>query len=199
MDVRRHFSRTLPLLRHIPAVKPCARKKAIAEDRSGEGTRRREDTWACKDTSRRQVGRGHASSRRHVGGRRYRRQVGRRPASRRRHMAGEDTSRRQVGRRHMGGRRHFPKTCRDAWAGEDTSRRQVGRRHASLRRHVGGRRQVGRRHPSSQRDVGDTSSDDSRNRERQCVLNCKEVLSVVASRQAVSKSMPNAFHDGTAT
>ena len=38
------------------------------EDRSGEDARRREDTWAGNDTSRRQVGRRYASSRRHVGG-----------------------------------------------------------------------------------------------------------------------------------
>ena len=58
--------KTLPeravLAKALPGVKPCALEKAIAEDRSREGTLRREDTWACEDMSRRQVGRGHASS-----------------------------------------------------------------------------------------------------------------------------------------
>ena len=35
----------------LPGVKPGAREKTIAEDRSGEGTRRREDTWEGEDMS----------------------------------------------------------------------------------------------------------------------------------------------------
>ena len=42
--------KTLPdcavLAKALPGVKPCAREKTIAEDRSGKGTRCREDTWA---------------------------------------------------------------------------------------------------------------------------------------------------------
>ena len=88
-----------------------------------------------EDTSRRQVGRGHASSRRHVGVRRHVPKTGQaktgvvvktrgRAKTLPEDRSGEDTRRRED-------------TCRR----EDTSRRQVGRRHASSRRHMGGRRQ----------------------------------------------------------
>ena len=44
--------------------KTRGRAKTRPEDRSGEDMRRHEDTWACEDTSRRQVGRTHSPSRR---------------------------------------------------------------------------------------------------------------------------------------
>ena len=70
----------------------------MAEDRSGEGTRRREDTWAGED---------HPQNR--LGEDRRRREDT---------WAGEDTARRHVwrrpasSRRRVGARRHFPKTGR---------------------------------------------------------------------------------------
>ena len=58
--------KTLPeravLAKAFAGVMPCAREKTIAEDRSGEGTLYREDTWAYEDASRRQVLRGQAPS-----------------------------------------------------------------------------------------------------------------------------------------
>ena len=44
------------LAKALAGVKPCACEKTIAEDKSGEGKRRRDDTWAREDTSRKQVG-----------------------------------------------------------------------------------------------------------------------------------------------
>ena len=111
--------KTLPerraLANALPVVKPCSREKTVAEDRSGEGTRRREDTWGCEDTSRRQVGRRPASRRTH--GRAKTVPEDRSPEDR----SGEDPRRRE-----------------DTWACEDRSRRQVGRTRSSPRRHVAG-------------------------------------------------------------
>ena len=148
MGVRRLLSSPL-WPRHV-GVKPCACQKTLAEDRSGEDTRRCEDTVAFdEDNFRRQVGRRHASSQRHVGTKTY-------PED----GSGKDTPR-----------------CEDTRAQKDTSRRQVGRRHASSRRRVGAqdtsRRQVTTTHSPLPRD--DTSSDDSAC-ERQCVMKYRELL-----------------------
>ena len=79
-------------------AKAQRRAKTLPEDRSGEDACRREDTWSCEDTSRRQVGIGHVSSRRHMGVRSHE------------DRSGWDTCRRE-----------------DTWVCEVTSRRQVGR------------------------------------------------------------------------
>ena len=98
---------------------------------------------------------------------RVRRQVGR--------WAGEDTSRRRG----------------EYWAGEDTSGRP---REDSWAREDTLRRQVGRTHSPSQKHARNTSSSNSRNRERQCVLNCREVLPVVENCMQVQAKCCSRWH-----
>ena len=67
---RRHFPKTGRAKTRVVA-KTRGRAKTFPEDRLCEDARRREDTWAGEDTSRRQAGRRPASSRRHEGVRRH--------------------------------------------------------------------------------------------------------------------------------
>ena len=130
-------------------MKTRGRAKTRPEDRSGEDPRRRADTWAGKDTSRRGQAKTNVIAK--IFGR-----AKTLPEDR----SGEDPWRRE-----------------DTWQREDTSRRQVGRTHSWSRRHV-----------------GDTSSSDSRNREEQCVLNCREVLYVAASCMQVHARNCSRWH-----
>ena len=95
--------KTLPeraaLAKALPVVMPCTREKTVAEDRSGTGTRLREDTWAGKDTGRSKTG----QAKTHVVTK-TRGQAKTLPEER----SGED-----------------PRLREDTWAGEDTSRIQT--------------------------------------------------------------------------
>ena len=190
-------------------AKTWASKEISRAQSPCQGTYRSEAMCLQEDSCPRQVGRRHASSQRHVGVRRHVPKTGRartrvvvkthgRAKTLPEDRFGEDAHRREdtwareepckTGRRrHAGARRHFPKTgwvktrfVAKTCAREDTSRRQVGRTRPTWRRHV-----------------GDTSSGGSRNRERQCVLNCRDVFSVAASYMQVHAY--SAVHDSTAT
>ena len=169
VGVRRHFPSALPIAIALPVVKPCAREKTVVEDRSGEATRRGEDTWARDDMSRRQVGRAHASSRRHMGfflrtGRAKTRVVAL-PEDR----SGEDTRRRED---------TWAKTLPEDRSGKDPRRRE----HMWARRHVGMRRHLAKTGRANTLIVARARG---RHIERQpretCVLNCWEVLPFAAN------------------
>ena len=148
-------------------AKTCGRAQTRPEHNLGEDARHREDTCrrevisrrqvrrrhipvvktrvVAKKTSRGQVWRRQASSRRHVGGLRHFPKTGQAKTRRREDTwAGEDTSRRK---------REETRPPRDTWAGEDTSRRQVWLRHASSRRHA---LSLSRRHVGGRRDFPKT-------------------------------------------
>ena len=179
VSVRRHVTKPGRARTRV-AVKTRGRAETFPEDRPGEATRPHEDTWAGEDSSRRLLPKTGLAKTHVVAKTLGRAKTPLKDRSVKTHghaktlpedTSGEDTLRREDMRRR-----------KDIWACEDTSRRQVGRTRSSSRRHV-----------------GDTSRDDSRNRERQCVLNCRDVLSVAASCMQVHEYMPSAGHDGTAT
>ena len=84
----------------------------------------------------------------------------------------------------MGGRRHFPKTSR-------ASTRVVAKTHGRAKTLPEDRSGE----HAHQRHVRATSSDDSRNRKKQCVLHCRKVLCFAAK----CKQFHATCHDGTAT
>ena len=153
--LKRLLERTA-LAKTLQRVKPCASQKTLADDRSGEGTHHREDTWVCEDTCRRQPGR---ENRRHVGVRRH--CPKRRPVGVRRHCpktglaktrgvaktherakpipadrSGEDKT--SVVAKAHGSAKTLPedqytRVREDTWAGKDSFRRQVGQRHVVMK------------------------------------------------------------------